>query len=174
MKLIHLHEATQDYRDLLTEVATELGFNENNLSQRFLGATPEVIAAAIDLFRLHLDTDGSADINSRLTILNMAVTSLRKADFDSALEIMEFLEGTSYMALPGMTELEAALKLVANSRLNVLAINDVCRTTYFLLSQLNAIAITTHSPRYSVDDVKYRAAIARAALKKMGITPKDL
>ena len=46
--------------------------------------------------------------------------------------------------------------------------------TYFLLSALNTAAITTVSSKHSADEIRYRSSIARAALKQLGITPKDM
>jgi hypothetical protein len=166
MKLSHLYEAV-DHAKLLKSVAVELGI-AIDLEQ----AAAADIAAAIDLFHLHLDTDGSAQIRARLQeIEKLAMDSKPLPD---GMEGLEYLEETSFGELVAVKTFYEACKQIKATAQAARRAAETSMRIYFLLSAINEAATTTMSSKHTADEVKYRASIARAAMKQLGMTPKDL
>jgi hypothetical protein len=172
MKLSHLYESV-DHRRLLKEVAQELGFQDPQFYDIDDATTNAAdVQAGIDLFHVHLDTDGSAQIKDR-------VREIEKLAMDSkplpeGMEAFEAFEDTSFEQLPHVHQFYEACKQIKATAAKVRESAQTAFKVYFLLAAVNGAATTTMSSKYTADEVKYRASIARACMKQLGMTPKDL
>lgn len=170
MKLSHLFEAVNPL-SLLKEVSQELDLGTMTVSE-LDGMSAADAQVGIDLFRLHLDSDGSAQVRARLQEIERL--SMDSKPLPDGMEGLEYLEGTSFEQLPHVHAFHAACKAIQENAKLVTASAKAAVTIYFLLGALNTIAITTMSSNFDDNEVKYRASIARAAMKQLGMTPKDL
>jgi len=171
MKLSHLYESV-DHRKLLKEVAQELGFQDPQFYDIDDDtSTAADVQAGIDLFHVHLDTDGSAQIKDRIHAIERF--AMDSKPLPNGLEAFEALEGTSAEQLPHMHQFHEAWKQIKASAAKVRDTAKTIYKVYFLLSAINTAAVTTMSSKHTADEVKYRASIARACMKQLGMTPKD-
>jgi hypothetical protein len=176
MKLSHLYESDQeDHRSLIRELAKELGFQD----PAFFQLTDESDAhyhdvnadvnVGIELFKQHMDTEGAAHINDKLSAI---ISEIKDYDQVRALDYLGVLEKGPLGSLRGVKETHAAFTTLATSQDHLIASAKVCQKVYQLLSAFNNAATTTHSSQRDDETVQWRAAIAKAGLLKMGITPK--
>lgn len=166
MKLAHLHEA-HDPRALLDQVAGELGFRDPGLAT----ADQATVQAAIDLFRSELDGGGTMGMRETLSDIKSAAD--RGADAN-ALTALGELEHTSFGQLPSVKTFHVALKAIAEAYAQVSESARTCNVVYFLLAAINARCFVQDPKKYTPEEAKYQASIAKAAMKHLGLTPKDL
>lgn len=174
MKLSQLFEAPTDPRTLLRDVAQELGLSD----PRFYDIEDDTsntadVLAGIDLFRLHLDTEGSAQVSTRLRSIEHWATECIRPD-NNGEEALEYLEDTSFDKLPHVAIFKQSMATLKTAAAKVRESASTCFKVYFLLSAINTAAITTMSSKHDADELKYRSSVARACLKQLGITPKDI
>jgi hypothetical protein len=172
MKLSHLFESV-DHRKLLKDVAHELGLQD----PKFYDLDDETsnaadVQAGIELFHLHLDTDGSAQVRDR--VLQIERLAMDSKPIPDGMEALEYLEDSSFGKLPHVHAFYQACQTIKATASKVRDSAKTVFTTYFLLSAINAAAITTMSSKHTNDEVRYRASIAKACMKQLGMTPKDL
>lgn len=172
MKLSHLYESV-DHRKLLKEVAQELGFQDPQFYD-IDDATSNAadVQVGIDLFQVHLDTDGSAQIKDRIREVERLATDSKP--LPDGMEALEAFEDTSFEQIPHVHEFYQACKQIKATAAKVRNTAQTVFKVYFLLSAINAAALTTMSSKHTADEVKYRASIAKACMKQLGMTPKDL
>jgi hypothetical protein len=174
MKLSQLFEAPADPRDLLRDVAKELGLSNPHFYDIDDDTTNAAeVRVGIDLYRLHQDTEGSADISGRLKAIHQLANQAKFPD-NSGPEALEYFDGQDLGKLPHVAAFHQALVTLSKVADKVRESVDTCFKAYFLLGAINTAAITTVSSKYDADELKYRSSIARACLKQLGITPKDL
>lgn len=172
MKLSHLYEAV-DHRKLLKDVAHELGLADPAFYDIDDSTTNAAdVQAGIDLFHVHLDTDGSAQIKDR--IREVEKLAMDSKPIPDGMEALEAFEDTSFEQLPHVHQFYEACKVIQQTAAKVRDSAQTIFKVYFLLSAINTAAITTMSSKHTNDEVKYRASIARACMKQLGMTPKDL
>jgi hypothetical protein len=171
MKLQQLFE-TADQRDLMKELAKELGYSDPVLYQIWdEHDVDDDVKAAIEMFQVHLDTEGSISLFDRLTALeNWKAPS---SGVDDAFEAFEGFE--SFEQLKGIKEMKAALQLLKAGNEHMAESVGNIKKIYQLLSAFNDIAMGD-DPRRNQDegDAKYRSTICRAGLKKLGIRARKI
>lgn len=175
MKLSHLFEST-DHRVLLRDVAKELGLSDPHFYDIDDSTSNAAdVQAGIDLFHVHLDTDGSAQIKDRIQVIKeLAGQSVKGSHSAQAREALEALEGTSFEELPHVKAFHQGLRDELANASKTRDTADTCFKVYFLLSAINGAATTTMSSKHTPDEVRYRAAIAKACMKQLGMKPKAL
>lgn len=172
MKLSALHESSlTDYRPLLRDVATECGLKASLFVD--IDDTDDVVRdmhAGIDIFRLHQDTQGSAQVIDRLNHLS-GVPVYKEDNYHDMIEALESYEG---MPIAGLAEVHRGLDLLMkHSQQFKNSIKNV-RLMFILLQAMMKMAhgqspMQTKGMDHHESAVAYRASICKAALRKMGI-----
>jgi hypothetical protein len=171
MKLQQLFE-TIDQRNLLRELAKELGYSDPALYQ--IWEEHDInkdVKVALELFHVHMDTEGSISLYDRLS----ALETWKEQETHAIQDAFEAFEGTSFEELEGVKEMKEAMQLMKASHAHMIESVKNMKKIYQLLSAFNNIAVGS-DPRQNQDegDAKYRATICRAGLKKLGITARRI
>ena len=170
MKLHHLFE-TYDQRNLLKELAREMGYSDPALYQIWEEHdVDDDVRVAIEMFQVHLDTEGSISLYDRL----VALENWKQQETHNFQDAFEAFEGMSFEQLKGVKEMKAALQLMKTGHEHMAESVKNIKKIYMLLNAFNDIAVGRLGPNLDDGERKYRATICRAGMKKLGITPKLL
>lgn len=174
MRLDQLHESRPDHWTLLRELAHELNLKQLHLQDIDKMSSDEIddiVDAAIGLFRHTINTGKPSENYGKTwnAITNLATARLR--DTDEVVQALRRLEELGGGKLSSVVGLADKVEAVENALTKARHDGDNIRAVWLLLNILNQMAMTTVKSNEEPTDTRYKAAIARAGLRKMGIEP---
>lgn len=167
------YETREDYRELITKALQELGVAPpKDFHQIWDEDDRDHNGAILQAIKIWKGATSSDENWGKANNAMWAAVNVRADAMEEAAQAFEDIIKHG-VVLDSLKGLSTALKRVHEQYEMAKAEMKLVQQAYQILHFLNSRAITTVQSGEDAEDTRYKASIARATLKKMGLTPVD-
>lgn len=174
MKLADLikEDTTTNREELLSELSVTLGYTRPFQHLPTGITADQVIDWAIDAFKMHQESNGQASIFFRLQRM---VNDAPKSDMlTEPIQDLEIFEDSALNTIPGFKQvLDAYRNMASLGETYKDTVSDVTKT-FMLLNAINETALGKLMPGMKHENAQFKIGMAQAAMKHLGLKPKEL